>query len=33
MTTDTTEKGLESLICASITGTPPDDLSAGRHDA
>ena len=25
MTTDTSERGLESLICATLTGQPPDD--------
>ena len=30
MTTDTTEKGLESLICASLTGTDRDPAQDGR---
>ena len=30
MTTDTTEKGLESLICASLTSTADDLVQDGR---
>ena len=34
MTTDTSEKGLESLICAAMTGTPclPGSEAAGVHE-
>ena len=32
MTTDTSEKGLERLICEALTGAPCDAPQRGAHD-